>query len=212
MENVNEGVVGIVAGRLSEKYKVPAIVLTNAEEGLMKGSARSYGDINIKEAMDAAKDHIVQYGGHSGAGGLTVDPDQLGELYDKMSENIRNQSVSEVESQSTIYYDLDLPIEKLDETIEQLLQYAPFGEGNEPIVFKINKFTLSPKGGQFAKLRGAQNEHITFSGTVLQRSDSACRINTTRTGRRKYHVWERLVGIILRESAKIRLKCWISRP
>lgn len=166
MENVNEGIVGIVAGRLAEKYKTPTIVLTDTKDGLLKGSARSYGGIDIKVAMDAAKDCIEKYGGHSGAGGLTVDPDHLEEIYFKMNGNIVSQTCGSADTKGadTIYYDLEMPIEKLAETIEHLSKYAPFGQGNDRIVFKIDKFTLSPKAGQFAQTRGVHNEHVSLFG------------------------------------------------
>ncbi|MEZ4435742.1 MAG: single-stranded-DNA-specific exonuclease RecJ [bacterium] len=70
------GVVGIVAARMVEQFHRPAILLAQ-DGGLLKGSARSTGDVDIKTALDDCADHLMRYGGHPAAAGMTLRIDAL---------------------------------------------------------------------------------------------------------------------------------------
>lgn len=72
-ENLHEGVIGICAQRIVEKYQKSTIVITVDDEGLGKGSARSFGDANILEMLHKNADLIDRYGGHSQAAGLQLN-------------------------------------------------------------------------------------------------------------------------------------------
>lgn len=160
-DEISEGIVGIVAGKLAEEYHVPTIVLSKTVDGLYKGSARSYGDVNVKAMMDAASDCIIKYGGHEGAGGLTVSPERLDDMYDKMNEYLGDY---EFKTTDELFYDLEIEAADMKSAIQELKKYKPFGEGNAPIVFKIKKFGLSPRAGAFYKLMGKNNEHVKLFG------------------------------------------------
>ena len=69
----HEGILGIIAGRLAEEYQRPAFVLSEVENGIFKGSGRSFGDFSLAQALDYAKDAIIGGGGHAGAAGVRVD-------------------------------------------------------------------------------------------------------------------------------------------
>jgi single-stranded-DNA-specific exonuclease len=72
----HEGVVGIVAARLVERYHRPAILL-GVKEGVAKGSGRSIGRFDIVQALTACADHLIVYGGHPQAVGLTLEADRV---------------------------------------------------------------------------------------------------------------------------------------
>ena len=72
----HQGVIGIAASRLAEQYSLPAIMIClNGEQG--KGSCRSYGGFNLFEALSACSEHLIGFGGHALAAGLTIRRDKL---------------------------------------------------------------------------------------------------------------------------------------
>ena len=81
----HKGVVGIVASRLIEHYYRPTIVLTQSGD-VIAGSARSVNGFNLYEAIHACKDHLLGYGGHFAAAGMTMLPDQLETFIIKFEE------------------------------------------------------------------------------------------------------------------------------
>lgn len=76
---VSEGVMGIVAGKLAEKYMRPVIVFAHAQDGeKLKGSGRTYGNIHLKnQVLDPCKEYFFAYGGHAGAAGMTIPEKNL---------------------------------------------------------------------------------------------------------------------------------------
>lgn len=89
-ENWHPGVIGIVAGRLKERFGRPAIVVALGEDGLGKGSGRSIGGVDLGAAVMAAKDMglLVAGGGHAMAAGLTVERDRIEALGDFLDERL----------------------------------------------------------------------------------------------------------------------------
>lgn len=83
-EEYHEGVVGIIASNLVEKYKKPVLV-AKLEGDRIKGSARSYGEFNIYEAMATLKDKFIAFGGHKSAAGFTISLEYVDEIRDKLS-------------------------------------------------------------------------------------------------------------------------------
>lgn len=152
------GIAGIVAGRLAEEYRVPAIVLTNGKNPEeWKGSGRSYGGVNLKALLDGAADHLLKYGGHEGAAGLSISPDALPDFISSLEHQLADY---EKPDESVLYYDLEAKAENIPEIADELEQYAPFGESNPKPVFKIDKIGLLPQGGAFHKAMGDEKQHI----------------------------------------------------
>ena len=89
-EGWHPGVIGIVAGRLKEKYGRPAIVIALDDAGIGKGSGRSVSGVDLGNAVLAAKDHglLVAGGGHAMAAGLTIHADQIGGFGDFLEERL----------------------------------------------------------------------------------------------------------------------------
>ncbi|HVI05283.1 MAG TPA: single-stranded-DNA-specific exonuclease RecJ [Sphingomicrobium sp.] len=87
----HQGVVGIVAGRLKERFGRPAIVIAATEDGTGKGSGRSISGVDLGAAILAAKDSglLVAGGGHAMAAGLTLPPGGLGEFREFINERLR---------------------------------------------------------------------------------------------------------------------------
>jgi single-stranded-DNA-specific exonuclease len=102
-EHWHKGVVGIVASRLIETYYRPTIVLTRSGE-VAAGSARSVAGFNLYEAIHACKDHLLGYGGHFAAAGMTLLPENVNAFIDKFEK-----VVSE-----TIHPDCLIPVLNID--------------------------------------------------------------------------------------------------
>lgn len=166
---LHQGIVGIVAGRLTEEYKTPAFVLTETENGIFKGSARTYGDINIKEMLDEANEQglLLSYGGHPAAAGLSCKKENLSKLRDFfISLYIKKGYTVDM----TSYYDLEVKINNrhdAENIIKELKKYGPFGEGNpEPILlFKAN---LVPIDSKYYRLLGQDGEHIKLRASDIE--------------------------------------------
>lgn len=133
----HEGVVGIVASKVTEHFKKPAIVLAIREDGIAKGSARSYRGVNILEGLHQTQSYLKGYGGHKFAAGLSLDPESLDAFTDAY-----NQAVAELEATRT--RDESVQVEGFIETdhmtlraIEELERLAPFGPGNPEPLFGV---------------------------------------------------------------------------
>ncbi len=157
LRDTHEGILGIIAGKLAEKYSVPAVVLTNIEGGRLKGSARTFGDYDIKEHFDEASNTLLVYGGHKEAGGLTL----LEKNYDAFVSIMHEKSsdfVSEVNNDT--YYDFEISASEVPDMIKELSKYEPFGEGNPLPVFKVKDFTTIEKWGEFKKIMGKNKDSV----------------------------------------------------
>ena len=150
-----DGLIGIFAGNLAEDYKCPCIVFTDTDEdGILKGSGRSYGNINIKELLDKHNDLIEQYGGHAEALGVSrIKEENLNKLRKSLQEDLKEYNRTE---DNTLYYDLEINAEELPNYFLDIERFAPFGQGNPDIVFYIKNFPVSSErflqGGETVKL------------------------------------------------------------
>ncbi|HEY4209689.1 MAG TPA: single-stranded-DNA-specific exonuclease RecJ, partial [Puia sp.] len=133
-ENWHKGVIGIVASRITEKFARPTIVLTRNGD-IVSGSGRSFTGFNMYEAIHACRDHLVDYGGHPAAAGLTLQPDQVEAFTQKFEEIVS----ATFETQSTVpALDIDAAItfSDIDDSFFGTLQaMEPFGPGNPRPVF-----------------------------------------------------------------------------
>lgn len=151
-----EGVIGIVAGDLMQKYKVPTFVLTDAEsDGILKGSARTYGNYNIKEILDKLSDHLTNYGGHAEAAGLSMKEDAFSKFREDIITLSKEYHTEDVSDDN--YYDLEIDVSMVGDTIDEMSKYAPFGAGNPSPIFKVTNFDcdMSDK-----KLLGADSSTV----------------------------------------------------
>lgn len=135
----HEGILGIVAGRLVEEYKKPAFVLTELEGNIFKGSARSFGDFNLADALEKVKGSIISGGGHAAAAGVKVDGKDLYKFREQINEYYRSLHLKNQEQYLKKHADLDLAdFSELNlDLLDELKQLEPFGPGNEEPVFKL---------------------------------------------------------------------------
>ena len=135
----HQGVVGIVAGRIKEKYYRPTFVFADEDELFVKGSARSIDGVHIRDVLariDALKPNLIKkFGGHAMAAGLSIEKRNLPDF-----ERVLNEVVGEITqslpSQAIIYSDGELSSEQLTlETANELKYAFPWGQKFEEPCF-----------------------------------------------------------------------------
>jgi len=143
------GVIGIVAGRLAERYNRPTILITTPPGELARGSARSVEGCNITSAIAAHEEMLVRFGGHPMAAGLTIDPNRIPEFRRALSRTIL-EMCGEVQERVTLRVDGYLSLADLSlDLVEELERLAPFGPGNPPLTLVSQGLSLkshSPVG------------------------------------------------------------------
>lgn len=141
----HEGILGIVAGRLVEEYHKPAFVLSEVENGIFKGSGRSFGDFNLADALNFAKDSIISGGGHAGAAGVRVSQTNLYKFREQINEYYLSLHLSNQEKYLKQQPDLDIEdFSELDLSfLSELKTLEPFGPGNEEPIFKLKNVHIA---------------------------------------------------------------------
>jgi len=134
------GTVGIVASRLVEEFKVPAVVI-GKQGDLFKGSGRSLGNINLKHILDDCKDLFESYGGHALAAGVTLKPDSLDKANSLFNNACKKYFKSNVFPNEDMYYDATLKIGSVSmELAERLLNsmYPYCRQSNPEPIFRLS--------------------------------------------------------------------------
>ena len=156
-ENWHQGVVGIVASRLSEKYSCPSFMI-HLKDGTGKGSCRSYGGFNLFAALESCADLLDGFGGHELAAGFTIPEANIDAFRQRMNRYVRSASGGELPVSSL---DIDAAITcpgdvSLSE-VEHLSQLEPYGAGNPRPTFALLGATVdavqSVGQGKHLKLR-----------------------------------------------------------
>ena len=146
LDGCPEGIIGIVAGQLAERHRVPAIVFAGTG-GELKGSGRSVDGINIKALLDKCSTYLLRYGGHAAAAGLSIKKESFHDFKDAFEIAIGEWKPSENE----LFYDLQIEAKDVPSIIEDVQRFSPYGEGNPMPVFLIKNVTLTPNGGTYYK-------------------------------------------------------------
>ncbi|CAN5208179.1 single-stranded-DNA-specific exonuclease RecJ [soil metagenome] len=130
------GVVGIVASRLTERFGVPAIVLT-IEEDLARGSARSVSGFNIHEALQACSEHLETFGGHAAAAGVKLRKSKLPTFREAMNDHA-GRIFSTMDRTQTLEVDTEVSAAEIGRHFyDDLQKMQPFGEGNRAPVLLL---------------------------------------------------------------------------
>ncbi|MCL4203143.1 MAG: single-stranded-DNA-specific exonuclease RecJ [Pirellulaceae bacterium] len=139
------GVIGIVAGRLAEKYNRPVIVISWDNAGVKPGigSCRSAAGLNLHRALSACGGTLISYGGHQQAAGLKLDRSRLEAFRAEFCEYAASE-ISARDRVAEISIDAEAPFSQLTlRTMQEIEQLAPFGEGNPRPVLCATGVSLS---------------------------------------------------------------------
>ena len=117
-----------------ESYYRPTIVLTKSGD-IVSGSARSIDSLDIYDCLKACQDHLIQFGGHAMAAGMTMREEQVEAFRKKFDEVVRSKIV-ESQLAPVVNVDREIALDDIsDRGYKILRQFAPFGPGNMNPVF-----------------------------------------------------------------------------
>ena len=145
MDGWHAGVIGIIAGRLKDRFDRPAIVIGINDDGVGKGSGRSISGVNLGEAIQHAKNEglIEAGGGHEMAAGLTIDPKNIDDFQAFISERL-GESVAEARKSQSYKVDALLTAGAATaDLIEQIEHVGPYGSNNPEPVFVFPDMRVS---------------------------------------------------------------------
>ena len=130
----HEGVVGIGAARLAERYHLPSILIA-VRDGIGKGSVRSAGMINVKEALERCSEHLLEYGGHREAGGFSIREEAIPD-FQRMFEEVVQELAACPTAPCVFRADAEVTLNECSLDLESFVQkLGPFGAGNpEPLL------------------------------------------------------------------------------
>jgi single-stranded-DNA-specific exonuclease len=162
----HEGVLGIVASKLMEKYSRPAFVLSVGDE-LAKGSGRSFGDFDMAAAIKATSQHLIKGGGHAAAGGVSLKPENIDKW--RAAVNQFYASLSLKNQERFLLTSEDVSSSKLDamelQLVDELVRLEPHGLGNERPVFRLEGLRA-----KFVDRIGKDKNHLKLTVSDGERS------------------------------------------
>lgn len=176
----HHGVIGIVASRITEKYKCPTILVSfegednnGSKDDVGKGSGRSVKGLNLVEALGYCSDLLVKYGGHELAAGLTVTRRNLPEFRERINEFAR-RSLNNDQTGPEIVADIELVPSDINMTVaKELYTFEPFGVSNPIPVFLMKDMTVESAsnvgGGKHARLMLSKDNNV-FQAMFFRRS------------------------------------------
>ncbi len=136
-----EGVIGLVAGKLAEKYNLPTIA-ASVSKGIAKGSARSVKGFNITEAIGASAPILIKYGGHQQAAGFTLEEQHL-EAFKASLEQIAGEELTDELTTKVIKVDTTIGLEELDQNLlDNISVFEPYGMGSPQPTFLLEGVTI----------------------------------------------------------------------
>ncbi|WP_054736317.1 single-stranded-DNA-specific exonuclease RecJ [Lentilactobacillus parafarraginis] len=155
----HQGVLGIVASKLLEKYGRPTLVLTTIKDtDELKGSGRSIDSFDLFAAIDPMRDQTIGFGGHHSAVGLTIKAEKLQVLRDQLEKAANDQHL-DLSQKPTCQVMTALPAAKVTtDLVDQLAVLAPFGQDNDKPTFEILYDRLTN-----VKTMGQTGSHLRFS-------------------------------------------------
>jgi single-stranded-DNA-specific exonuclease len=161
-EGWHEGVIGIVAGRLAEKYSCPAVVIAfSSDKDKGKGSARSVEGINLYEAMNICRERFVTFGGHEQAAGFSLNRDQVDGLRDDLNRECRAQ-LGKKSIEPKLGIDAEIFLRELNiELVNEINMLAPFGQGNPAPCFISRNIRIVGA----PKVMGSTGRHFSFNAS-----------------------------------------------
>jgi single-stranded-DNA-specific exonuclease len=161
-ENWNEGIIGIVASKLCDKYKKPSFVLSiNADK--VKASARSIESINLYNLIEKSSSVLVGFGGHKQAAGLSLERKNIAKFRELLEQNI-----SFIDHKKKIIDDSigKFSIEGINENLYELVEtYRPYGISNPYPYFRfenlrVNEVNKIGKNKEYSKLLLSDGYHL----------------------------------------------------
>ena len=171
-----EGVIGLVAGRITERYYKPTLVITKCEQGL-KGSGRSIEELDIIKTIEECKEFLLKFGGHPAACGFSLESEKFNDFADKVRE-VANKKLEGVDLRPKLKIEAELNLGDIDEKlIDDIERFGPFGQGNDRPKFTSRGVMVLDKMNM-----GFEGQHI----KLRLKSDDSGIINAIGFGQSQY--------------------------
>ena len=178
-ENWHEGVVGIVASRIVERFYRPTILIA-LKEDKGKGSGRSIPGFHLYQALKSCEDHLLGFGGHKYAAGLTISRENI----DKFSDLIDQytwKNTSEQLFQRKVFIDAKASLYDFDEAfLKTLAKFEPFGSENPEPVFVTHGLEVVgyPKivGKDHLRFKVRENKERVFDVIAFGKSEAILKL------------------------------------
>lgn len=157
----NEGVIGLVAGKISNKFYRPCLVITETADGY-KGSGRSIREFNLIQAIEKCADLLLKYGGHPAACGFSLKSENIS-LFIERIKALASAELDLNNLQPSVQIEAELDLADIDlDLLEDIKKFEPFGQGNERPIFMskdVQIIDILPLGfdGQHIKLKLKNN-------------------------------------------------------
>jgi len=168
----HEGIIGLIASKITEEFYRPTLVLTKTDIGY-KGSARSIPSFHITDFLRSLKKYLIDVGGHAQAAGFTLRKDQL-TIFTTTAIKIANKLIKGKDLERKIEADLKIPISKIDLSLVKSLEVVePFGIGNPRPSFYSEGILTG------AQLLGKTQKHLKiWVSNVVKESASVIPVKT----------------------------------
>ncbi|WP_347711818.1 single-stranded-DNA-specific exonuclease RecJ [Olsenella uli] len=157
-EGWHEGVKGIVASRIANRYHVPSILFT-ISDGVARGSGRSVGTVDLFRAVERCSDVLVRFGGHAGAVGVTCAASNLDAFRSRLGEVMGQLPEEQFVDRGEVSAPVGLS-EMSVEAIDSLEVLQPFGQGNKKPLFAVHGVCMRNRTRV-----GASGNHLRFVAT-----------------------------------------------
>lgn len=133
-EGWHQGVIGIVASRLVERYYLPTVLIA-VDNGEGKGSGRSIPGFHLYDALKQCEDLLLRFGGHKYAAGMSIAPDKIREFKERF-KRVAAENLKPEDLVRKLHIDAELDLDDVDfALVEMLERFAPFGPENMKPVF-----------------------------------------------------------------------------
>ncbi|MBQ9312711.1 MAG: single-stranded-DNA-specific exonuclease RecJ [Bacteroidales bacterium] len=161
-KNWHQGIIGIVASRISEEENKPTIIFTN-NNGVITGSARSVKNFDIYTTIEKCRHLLTHFGGHRFAAGLSMEEDKF-EEFKLLFEQEVEKTIEEEELTPEILVDTEIELRDINDKLHRILnQFQPFGpENTEPIFLSTHIYDES-------KVRKVGKNHLKFAAIPSER-------------------------------------------
>ena len=175
-ESFNDGIIGIVASGLLERFKKPVFVIS-IEGDVSKGSARSFGDFSASQAVQNASGIIIKGGGHDAAAGVTLPTSKIDDF--RKSVNDFYDSLKLKNQLQKLLPKVDIQLEDFSpvslELFKKISQLEPFGKGNEEPTFEIKNVRVVS-----CQEMGEQKQHLKLTLTDGEREIKMLKFNAPK--------------------------------
>lgn len=201
-EEAHEGIAGIVAGKLKDFFGKPtALVTATGGTDMLKGTGRSVEGVNLFTLLDQSRELFERFGGHAGACGFSMAPENFAALRDNLEEQMQELLDKDARLlDKRLYLDGVLPVRLITlELAKELLRMEPFGLKNEKPVFAVEEVTLfgvryMGEFGQHARFQAKSKEGAVCDCIVFGRAQELkdvleCKGQVDLAGYPSVNVW-----------------------